>query len=144
MNKVTEVINEVKEKGLTKVLKQFIGFGLVGALNTFLGLGIYWVAVHLGAHYFVANAIGFVITVAVSYVLNNLFTFRDGEKAVWSFKILLKVYASYSVTGLFLNSILLWLWVDMIGLNENIAPVLNMVFTIPINFFLNKVWAYNK
>lgn len=139
-----KLIEDIKEKGLWTTIKQFIGFGLVGGLNTVLGLGIYWIAVHFGAHYLLANGIGFLITVFVSYVLNNLFTFKGEGKAEWSVKTLVKVYASYSVTGLFLNSILLWLWTDMLGINENLAPVLNMFFTVPINFLLNKLWAYKK
>lgn len=128
---------------MKKLFLQFVNFGLVGAFNTILGLVIYWVCIHIGVHYLIANAIGFVITVAISYVLNNLFTFK-GEKTVWSLKTLLKVYVSYSVTGLFLNSALLWMWTSLIGINENLAPVLNLFITIPINFLLNKLWAYKK
>lgn len=126
------------------VLKQFIKFGFVGAINTVLGLVIYWLCVFLGIHYLAANAIGFFITVTLSYILNNLFTFKGDEKAEWSLSNLVKVYISYSITGLLLNSILLWLWTSVIGINENLAPIINLFFTIPLNFILNKTWAYKK
>ncbi len=133
-----------KIQTLTEYIKQFISFGLIGGLNTILSLGIYWLVIYLGGHYLVGSVLGFVITVAISYVLNNLFTFKGDEKPEWSFKTLIKVYASYALTGLILHNILLLLWVEALGINENLAPILNLFFTIPLNFILNKLWAYKK
>lgn len=94
------------------------------------------------------------------------------EKRVW-WKVLLKTYASYAF-GLVLSTLLLVLWVDLIRigeaflfvndflkpiheavsfvpaemdarkLSEVIGPVLNMIVTIPINFVMNKFWAYRQ
>lgn len=85
--------------------KQFINFGLIGGINTILNLVIYWICIRIGIHYLLANIIGFVITVTISYVLNNLFTFRDANQMVeWAFRTLLKVYVSYFFTGLLFRS----------------------------------------
>lgn len=94
------------------------------------------------------------------------------EKRVW-WRVLLKTYASYAL-GFVLNTLLLILWVEIINigqyfgfvgdfigwlggfltflpseitaekLSDLIAPILNMVVTIPINFILNKFWAYRQ
>lgn len=129
-----------KIKGLAK---QFVSFGIVGGINTLLSLAIYWICIHLGIHYLLANAIGFLITVFISYVLNNTITFRkEGTKPEWSLKVLLKVYASYFLTGMILNSVLLYFWNDIIGINQSLSPVLNLFITVPLNFLLNKIWAY--
>lgn len=133
-----------KKQTLLEYAKQFVSFGLIGGINTLLSLGIYWLAVYLGTSPFVATAIGFVITVFISYVLNNIFTFKGEGKAEWSLRTLAKVYVSYSLTGLFLAEALLYLWINVLGINENIAPILNLFFTIPLNFLLNKLWAYKK
>lgn len=131
-----------KIKGLGR---QFISFGLIGGFNTLLSLIIYWVCIRIGIHYLIANTIGFIITVSLSYVLNNLFTFRkEGNKTEWSVRTLFKVYASYFFTGIIINGILLWFWNDIVGINENLSPVLNLFITIPLNFVLNKIWAYGK
>lgn len=138
------VVEKSKMQTLIEYIKQFISFGLIGGLNTILSLGIYWLVVYLGGHYLLANAIAFAITVFISYVLNNIFTFKGEGKAEWSLRTLFKVYVSYSITGLFLTSILLWVWTDCLGINENVAPIINLFFTIPLNFLLNKFWAYKK
>ena len=82
-------------------------------------------------------------------------------------KVLLKTYAAYAFTGLLLNNLLLWLWVDVIDISRfctgianglmgigivlthrelsgYLGPVLNMFVTIPVNFVMNKFWAYRQ
>lgn len=124
---------------------QFIKFGMVGGLNSALNIIIYWVCINCGMHYLAANTIGFIITVAISYILNNLFTFSEKEEQVeWSFLRLLKTYVSYFMTGMLINSILLWFWNDYIGINENLSPILNLFATVPLNFVINKFWIYRR
>ena len=135
----------ISKENIEGLIRQFVKFGFVGGVNTVLSLVIYWVLVGLGIHYFVTNTVGFIITVAISYVLNNIFTFKEvGKKINWSFVTLLKVYASYFLTGMVINTALLWFWNDYIGINKNLSPILNLFVTIPLNFLLNKLWAYRK
>ena len=130
---------------MKKSLKEFLCFGVVGVLNTILSIIIYWTCLLLGMHYLIGNAVGFIITVAISYILNNIFTFRNSEeKIIWSLLILLKVYASYFLSGIVINSVLLWFWNDVVNINEKISPLLNLIITVPLNFFINKVWIYRK
>lgn len=126
-----------------KIMIQFIKFGIVGGLNTLLTYLIYYVGISLGLHYIISNAVAFVITVFISFLLNSNFVFRGEKRSGLEWlKALLKVYASYAGTSLVLSSVLLWVWVDCIGISEKIAPFINLVFTVPINFLLNKYWAY--
>ena len=124
------------------LLRQILSFGIVGTIITFLGLFIYWGFVYVGIHYQIANAIGFVVTIAIAYVLNHKYTFSNGGRKKLSIKGLFKAYASYSITGLFLTAFLLWFWTERLEINENVAPLLNLLFSVPINFFLNKLWVY--
>jgi hypothetical protein len=81
--------------------------------------------------------------------------------------VLLKTYISYGFSGLILTELLLLLWLNVIHLEKyltgasvwigtfglsigpkdlavSLAPFLNMVVTIPINFCINKFWAYRQ
>lgn len=126
-----------------KTIAQFIKFGLVGALNTFLSYAIYSIGIWIGLHYLVSNIIAFIITVFISYILNNRFVFKaeDGGRWAW-FIALVKVYLSYACTSLLLTSVLLWVQVTCLGISEMIAPFINLIFTVPLNFLMNKFWAY--
>ena len=124
---------------------QFIKFGFVGGINTVLSYAIYYVlCIILGFNYLLSQGIAWFITVFISYVLNNIMTFSDGGSTNWSIKNLVKVYISYSVTGLFLATFLSWIWVDILSIEKAFAPIINLLFTIPLNFLLNKYWAYAK
>ena len=124
---------------------QFIKFGFVGGINTVLSYAIYYVlCIILGFNYLLSQGIAWFITVFISYILNNIMTFSDGGSTNWSFKNLVKVYISYSVTGLFLATFLSWIWVDVLSIEKAFAPIINLFFTIPLNFLLNKYWAYAK
>ena len=72
-----------------------------------------------------------------------LIVYADGEKRnIWA--ALFKTYVSYGFTGLILNNILLVLWISVLHMNKMIAPIINLIINIPINFFLNKIWAFGK
>ncbi|MEG2295371.1 MAG: GtrA family protein, partial [Oscillospiraceae bacterium] len=55
-------------------------------------------------------------------------------------KALFKTFISYGVTFI-LSTFLLFIMVDYLSISQVIAPLLNLIITIPLNFLLNKFWA---
>ncbi len=111
-------------------------------INTILSYAITNIGFYIiGLHAQVCNILAFIITVFISFILNRKFVFKQEEnKNFW--KSLLKVYASYSITGLFLTAILLFIEEQILGIPHYIATLMNLIITIPINFLLNKFWAF--
>ncbi|MDO5555867.1 MAG: GtrA family protein [Clostridia bacterium] len=133
------------KQNLKKLIIQFIKFGLVGGINTVLSYAITNIGYYiLNLHAQVSNLIAFVITVLISFLLNNKFVFKkeDSNKKRGLFKSLLKVYVSYSITGLFLMAGLLFVEESLLGIPHYIATLMNLIITIPLNFILNKFWAF--
>ena len=124
---------------------QFFKFGIVGAINTILSYvitnGCYYL---LSLNEQFSNIIAFVITVFISFMLNGRFVFNNKQNQRSFWKSLFKVYASYSITGLFLTAILLYVEERIFGIPHYIATLMNLVITVPINFILNKFWAYKE
>lgn len=140
---------------------------MVGLINTFVSYAIYSILIYFGVHYLIASAAGFIISVFTSFLLNYTFVFKiseNEEKRIW-WKVLIKTYISYGFSGLILNSLLLILWISVLHLSKYvnfevgilakegivltnaelakyIAPLINLFITIPLNFVLNKFWAY--
>lgn len=132
---------------LKTTLTQFIKFGMVGVINTLLSYlitnGSYYI-LHL--HEQVSNLISFLITVLISYLLNSRFVFQPEENSSqqpW-YQALAKVYASYALTELVLMGILLFVEERLLGIPHFIATFINLCLTVPLNFILNKFWAYRK
>lgn len=133
----------MKNEKIKQMIIQFLKFGIVGAINTVLSYAITNGAYYLlHLHEQISNFIAFIITVFISFMLNGKFVFTENKEERSFWKSLLKVYASYSITGLFLTAILLYLEEELLGIPHYIATLMNLVVTIPINFILNKFWAY--
>ena len=127
----------------SKSLWQFVKFGIVGVSNTLIAYVVYSVCVFVGIHYLIANAIAFFVSVLNAYYWSDRFVFAKGEgearSAWWT---LAKTYIAYGSTGLLLASVLLYLYVDRLGVSEYIAQLLVLVVTIPLNFVINKYWSF--
>ena len=144
--------HDISDATLDSII-QFIKFGIVGISNTVIGYLIYLASLYILRRFqlwstidiFIAQFIMFVLSVAWSFYWNNNMVFQANEGAsrnVWA--ALMKTYVSYAFTSLFLAEVLLLLWVNICGISEFIAPLITLVITIPINFLLQKFWAFGK
>lgn len=126
-------------------LCQFVKFGIVGVSNTLISYVVYMILVGMDVYYLLASVVGFLVSVVNAFYWNDRYVFKreEGEKRAWH-KVFLKTFTSYAGTGLVLNNILLVVWVDVIGIHEVLGPVINLFITIPLNFLLNKYWAFKK
>ena len=132
-------------------LIQFIKFGIVGLSNTLLGYVIYVVTLRIlrtaqvfpETDIFLAQLVMFLLSVLWAFYWNNRMVFRarEGEKRDW-LPALLKTYVSYAFTSLFLSEALLALWVKVLGISAYTAPLINLLITVPLNFVLQKYWAF--
>ncbi len=144
------VHKELTEEIFAAVM-QFVKFGIVGVSNTIISYVLYVGSLLVfqkysllpQMDYLAAQAIAFVLSVLWSFYWNNKLVFKEKEgerRCLW--RALLKTYVSYSFTGLFLNSVLLVLWVRVLHISEFLAPVINLVVSVPVNFLINKFWAF--
>lgn len=160
MNKLEEIIHRIviallkiihkeSQEKLVTSLSQFVKFGLIGVTNTALSYVINILALkllqpyQLNWDYIAGNVIAFIISVAWSFYWNNkyVFTQEEGQKRnIW--KALLKTYLAYGFTGIILTNLLSYVWIDLLGVSKYIAPLINLVISIPLNFVINKLWAF--
>ena len=93
--------------------------------------------------YILGNTIAFLLSVLWSFYWNSRYVFglEEGEKrSPW--KALLKTYISYGFTGIILSNILSYVWIRVFGISKYLAPLINLVVSIPVNFLMNKLWAF--
>lgn len=131
-----------------ETMAQFIKFGIVGISNTLIAYLLNILVLlalrgfDLDWDFVAGNAVSFVLSVLWSFYWNNKYVFTDdGRECVW-WKTLLKTYLCYGFTGIILNNILSWLWITRLGISKYIAPLINLVISMPLNFVLNKLWAF--
>ncbi len=126
---------------MKKIFKQFTQFGLVGVSNVLVTYGIYYVLVLVGINYLFANTVGYIIGILNSYYWNNKYVFQN--KIQNNVSKLVKVFASYFITYI-INIVVLDMLVERVRISRFAAPVIIIIITIPINFLLNKFWAFKE
>jgi len=124
---------------------QFVKFSLVGISNTGVYLLIYYLFIWLNSDwYMVGSILGTVLSIANAFILNDRFVFTDHQDNWQSrFKRLLKTYISYGSTSI-ISNVLLWLEVAFLHISRGLAPIANLIITIPLNFVINKYWTFKK
>lgn len=138
----------LKESALQSLV-QFVKFGLVGVTNTAVSYVINILVLkllqpyHLPWDYVAGNVVAFVLSVLWSFYWNNKYVFRKGEGQTRNLgKALLKTYVAYGLTGIVLANVLSWVWINVFGISKYVAPLINLVISIPLNFIVNKFWAF--
>ena len=155
------------DQGHVALLIQFVKFGLVGVSNTLISysidmmcyyvilvqarfrslidlFGLLGIAVTSDQMRIVCSSmLGFVIGVTNSFILNNRFVFNVGGRQTAG--VLLKKYlrtvACYALTGLVISPLFkLWLGGMMVPFWG--SSLLALIITVPLNFLLNKFWAF--
>ena len=146
-----KIIRKTSSESAETAFVQFVKFGIVGVTNTVISYVLYAGSLLImknyeifpGFDYLIAQVIAFVLSVLWSFYWNNKYVFKIGDgdvRSVW--RSLIKTYISYSFTGLFLSAILLVFWVRILGISEFLAPILNLIISVPLNFIINKFWAF--
>lgn len=124
---------------------QFIQFGMVGVSNTLISYVVYALLIMVEVNYLIASVAGFVVSVANAFYWNDRYVFKKEQKEERSkWRTFVKTFTAYAGTGLLLSNILLVVWVDVIGVSQLLGPIINLLITIPLNFILNKFWAFRQ
>ena len=133
----------------TVLLEQFVKFGIIGVSNTFVSYALNALVLlslrnmKVGWDYIAGNIVAFALSVPWAFYWNNKYVFvkKEKQERIW-WQALLRTYLCYAFTGIILNNLLSWLWVTKMGISKFMAPVINIFFSVPLNFLLNKFWAY--
>ena len=138
-------LSETQVNGLVEFMK----FCLVGVSNSIIYYLFYFLGLHIfnifliEDNYVTAHSVAFIVSIFWSYLWNRIFVFRakDNISTVGS---LIKTFITYSFTGLVLNNILLVLWVQRLHISAYIAPLINLIINVPLNYLINKYWSLKK
>lgn len=130
-------------------LMQFVKFGIVGISNTVISYALNVATLLLlrpfqvNWDYIAGNLVAFTLSVLWSFYWNNRYVFilEEGESRSL-FRALLKTYISYGFTGVVLNNIMSWIWISIVEVSKYIAPMINLFVSVPLNYAINKLWAF--
>lgn len=141
---------EMTEKTLCNII-QFLKFCIIGVSNTIISyllniMVLYMLqAYKLAWDYIAGNMVAFILSVLWSFYWNNCFVFvQENGKKRSILKTLLKTYMAYGFTGIILNNVLSCIWINLLYISKYLAPLINLVISVPLNFIINKLWAFKS
>lgn len=115
-------------------------FCIVGVVNTGTYYGLYLLFLHVfGLVYLVSHISAFILSMIGSFFMNTYFTYKTKPTLKKFFQFPLTYVVNVTVTT---SSV--YLLVDQLGMDKNIAPLLASLIAIPFTFIVSKKILVNK
>lgn len=119
---------------------KFIKFSIVGFSNLFISLAVYYILIFLSINYQIANTVGFLVATFNSYFWNKLWVFKNNKNKISD---IIKFYI-VCLSSWLLSTVLLYIWIQKLGISDKIAPIVNLCITTPLNYLMNKLWVFRN
>ena len=125
--------------------EEVLSYLIFGFLAFVVNYVVYAVGIKaFSLNYQVSNMIAWVVAVIFAYWTNRTFVFKSKTKEITN---ILKEFASFvsaRLATLILEIVILWLFVDVLSINDMFAKLVGQFVVIVTNYFLSKLWIFKK
>lgn len=132
-------------KNLFNKHKEIILYCIFGALTTIVNIITYYTFSHVfDINYMISNTIAWIISVLFAYVTNKIYVFKSYNIKL---RYLIKEFSTF-VSCRLLSGILdigiMYIFVDVLNLNDFVIKIVANIIVIIINYILSKVMIFKK
>ena len=128
---------------LDKYMGGLFGYLIVGGLATIVEWAGFWLfSEKLSIEYLLATALAFAISTFANWLVGSLLVFR-GKQQQSLLREILSVYLA-SIVGLLLNLLIMFLLVQLLGVEKMIAKMAATVLVFTYNYLVRKLIIYRK
>ena len=121
-----------------KILTQLAKFTIAGVINTAIDWAIFFSLYNfVGVNPVVSQAISFTVATAVSFFINTKWVF-DTTKAKTKQRLIAEFFV-LNLIALGISTALIYLFIDVLQMNELLAKVLTTVITMVYNYITRKL-----
>ena len=125
--------------------RELITYLVFGVLTTVVNYLVYLPCYNLwGLNASVSNVIAWVVAVAFAFLTNKPFVFRSYD---WSIKVVVPELTKFVATRIgsgALETVILFLTVDLAGMNGNAWKLLTSVLVVVLNYIGSKLLVFKK
>ena len=111
--------------------RPFFKFLISGGFNTLVTYGLYRIFL-LCFDYQISYTIAYVAGIILSFILNRFFVFQQAVSTAAAFSWPL-VYVAQYLFGMAVS----WLWVGYFSLSDEYSPIIVVMLSVPLTFFLS-------
>ena len=132
-------------KKLFTKYQELIVYLVFGVLTTVVNYLVYLPCYNWwGLNASVSNVIAWVVAVAFAFVTNKPFVFRSYD---WSYKVVVPELTKFVATRVgsgALETVILFLTVDLAGMNGNVWKLVTSVLVVVLNYIGSKLLVFRK
>lgn len=133
-------------KKLWEKYKELFFYGVFGVGATFINIVSYRILADVfGKKYFLlANIIAWILAFIFAFITNKLFVFESKSwEATTAIKEFVGFLSARLATGI-LDTVLMWLFVSVIRLDDTLSKIIINVLVIIINYIASKFFIFKK
>ncbi|WP_297053868.1 GtrA family protein [uncultured Dubosiella sp.] len=127
---------------MKKLIEQILRFGIVGVLAFIIdyGLMVFCTEV-LGIYYLWSSLISFTVSVIFNYIMSVKWVFNvdNGKTQTQN----LVFFVTFSIIGLGINQLIMWLGVDQVGISYLIVKLFATAIVMVFNYVTRK-WYFER
>ena len=130
---------------LYKKYSEIINYLIVGVLTTLVSIVIYAVFTKVfHVNYMISNVISWIGSVSFAYVTNKVFVFKS--KCDNDMDVLIEIYQffKYRVFSFIIDILLMYLFVELVNIDDMIAKIIVQVIVIVLNYVFSKLFVFKK
>ena len=139
INKMLKIFHIKVSAKTENLFVQIFKFIIVGGTATIIDWGVYYVLynyVHIPP--LVANILSFSVSVIYNYIASVKWVFDVNQEK--SKKRMFIEFMIFSIIGLLLSELLLWVFIDLISINAMFAKIIATAIVMVFNFITRKIF----
>jgi len=131
--------------GLYKKYEEIVNYLIVGVITTLVSIIVYAIFTKLfHVNYMISNVFSWIVSVLFAYVTNKKYVFKskcDSKK-----KVFIEIYQffKYRILSFFIDVLLMYVFVEIITLDDMIAKVIVQIIVIVLNYVFSKLFVFKK
>lgn len=134
-----------KIKQLWKKYEEAISYLFWGGIAFFLSMALfYFFANILDLYEQIANSLSWVLCVVFTYFTNRIFVFKSKSKGLAGMGMEFVSFISARVATLVIENAILFVLIDLMGVNNMLAKLFGQFVVIVTNYILSKLWIFAK
>lgn len=118
-----------------KNLIELITYVIVGGLTTLVNFVVFFVCTYVNMHWFYANVIAWIFAVLFAYIANRKYVFKSNTNDT---KTEFIQFVGLRLLTLAVESALMFVCIQLLGINENISKIIVSFGTVVGNYVFCK------
>lgn len=124
--------------------KELVNYLIVGVIGTIISIVSFAILMNVGVETVASNVISWIITVVAMYVLNRYCVFTEHAKGAAKIFREIVSFVSARIFTLLLETLIVWLGIDVMHLNAIIIKTFAQILVIVLNYVFSKLFIFRN